>query len=94
MSKFTPGPWKTEVIYPDGDYQCRIMAEDKKIIVGEPNLRGGPANIHWKPNAELIAIAPDMYKFLSDLIKYPESIDPIQFMGLKEEAHRIIKGVE
>ena len=40
------------------------------------------------------AIAQEMYRFLLDLTKYPESIDPMQFMGLKEEAWKIIKGVE
>ncbi len=86
MSKFTPGLWKIKKnknvyhIYDLSDLHIATIFEYEKETE--------------KANAELIAIAPDMYKFLLDLIKYPESIDPMQFMGLKEEAHRIIKGVE
>ncbi len=46
-----------------------------------------------QPN-KFAAIAPAMHKFLLDLTKYPESITPADFFGLKEEADKIIKGVE
>ncbi len=83
---FTDRPWKVHTT---------IHESDELVYHIEPSMAYGDNldDEEAKANAKLIAIAPDMYKFLSDLIKYPESIGPIQFMGLKEEAHKIIKGV-
>ena len=89
MSKFTPGPW--EVCISTG-----LFVVVKNPPTMEPiTIACSPSPHEWKlADAELIAIAPDMYKFLLDLTKYSESIDPMQFMGLKEEAWKIIKGVK
>ena len=101
MSKFTPGPWKTLEVMDKQNNPCgySIWEEREKKYPDEPlpyKICQTPdgTTVTNKANANVIAIAPDMYKFLSDLTKYPESIDSMQFMGLKEAAWKIIKGVK
>ena len=95
MSKFTPGPWETNLEQKD---IASVNSINREICALPFECEDFDKEKYYKEEiiatAELIAIAPDMHKFLLDLIKYPESIDSMQFMGLKEEAHRIIKGVE
>ncbi len=67
----TPGPWvadPTPETLAGGDYQARVIAPGvlpdgaTAIITGCPynGNRNHLANIHWPPNAALIAAAPDL----------------------------------
>lgn len=75
MSKHTPGPWRMERTTADSeDFQCRIMADNafrdgaSAIICGEPIKRNGRSNIHFEPDARLIAAAPEMLESLRCVI--------------------------
>jgi len=93
--RHTSGPWVIEIIYPEGDFQCRILAKGKGvdgcdlIIAGEPSKRGGRANIHFEANARLIASAPELLettKYALDSLK-ANGITPhnkLRFEWLKE----------
>ena len=91
MSKFTPGPWKEHHnSAPDWEGTWYINGLSKSnhqqlIVMGE-----GWSEEH-RANAKLIAIAPDMYKFLIDFSKVPDAT-LIELKGWQEEAAKIIKG--
>ncbi len=61
MSKFTKGPWYKSK--PKGEHRAFVMCEGIKICTVAYN-RG---KMNTSANANLIAAAPDMYRFLDDL---------------------------
>lgn len=78
--KGTKGNWYVErTSAEDGNFQARILSnvgkvfhagEEKDqiiIIVGEPSKRNGQANIHWEPNANLIAASKDLLEALQSI---------------------------
>lgn len=79
--KFTPGPWTvdpTPETLRGGDWQGRVMAARERIIIcGCPvnENRNSECNIHWEPNASLIAAAPEMYAMLEHISQWIESHD-------------------
>jgi hypothetical protein len=78
--KGTKGRWFVErTSSEDGDFQGRILCESSivknphdpsklqiYIIAGEPEKRNGIANIHYEPDAQLIASAPKLLEALQE----------------------------
>ena len=82
-SKHTNGPWEvrpTQETLNGGDFQARIIAtralsdRNDAIIIGHYTDKNGPGNIHWPPNAYLIAAAPDLLNALTDIVEQFDKI--------------------
>jgi len=68
MSKFTPGPWRTEGRY--------VLALKGKSVCELP--RGGVTHAKVdKANANLIATAPEMYEALQAFLQLPHLFDDV-----------------
>lgn len=71
--KFLPGPWRW---IEDGEWKGMLVADDGKgnLVIGHDAV-DGDAGLHFgidKPDARLIAAAPEMYALMSELL----NIDP------------------
>lgn len=83
MNKHTRGPWEIErTTRPEDDFQCRIISKNSGndgcdiIVVGEVGKQNGRANIHYEPNARLIAAAPYLLNTLKDILGiYGDSLE-------------------
>jgi len=100
MSKFTPGPWYTNFEQKDVCFVnsanreiCSLPIEDSE----SKDLAYDFIQLAYigeiQTNATLIAIAPAMYKFLSNFSKLSNVGDHAEMLGWQHEANEIIKGI-
>ena len=74
--QFTPGPW-----FQDEQNPFQIVDTQGTLI----------ASTQFKPNAHLIATAPELYEVLTELLKIPDVFKTVnQFTLLK--AHKVLAG--
>jgi hypothetical protein len=102
--KHIRGPWEaipTPETLNGGDYQARIIAKgalsdgNDAIIVGHCNNKNGSGNIHYEPNAKLIAAAPDLLKALQSMTMsmsaHPDCTEGGEFKDMVDIAKAAIK---
>lgn len=64
-TKFSKGKWNIQ--YGNG---CKIYSNNLLVCL----IKHGPNQTHgYEPNAQLIAVAPEMYKALSEIVKEIDS---------------------
>lgn len=116
--KTTEGNWYVERTDDNGDFQARVLSNQGKvwhageekdqimIIVGEPSKRNGQSNIHWQPDAELIADAGNTIQSCgllpSELLKQrdemremiKEAIHYLPYDKMRDEFNKYLESTE